>query len=45
MQLSGDGDYYIPASQDLINLGIFEGVELIDEKYAEDINTEQLINN
>jgi hypothetical protein len=38
MQPSGDGYYYMPASQDLINLGIFEGVEITNEKYETDIN-------
>ena len=37
MQPSGDGYYYMPASQDLIDAGIFEGVELTENKYEEDI--------
>jgi hypothetical protein len=33
------------APQELIDAGIFEGVELTENKYEEDINTKQLINN
>lgn len=45
MQPSGDGFYYMPASQDLIDAGIFEGVQLIDEKYEETDNSDTVSNN
>ena len=44
MQPSGDGYYYMPASQDLINLGIFEGVELTENKYDEADNSNTVSN-